>query len=110
MGISPELFRKRLQDARATIESFTRAYCGFASDNAACACHRRVPAAVGLGRVRSHGVDFAQRASAFQETRDLIRRVDEAWWAFEVHRTSQPRTSLVDFARRLAERLDAKSD
>lgn len=42
LGISPDLFRKRLQHARAAIEAFTRAHCGLASDTAACSCHRRV--------------------------------------------------------------------
>jgi DNA-directed RNA polymerase specialized sigma24 family protein len=42
LEISPDLFRKRLQHARAAIESFTRRYCGLASDGADCACHGRV--------------------------------------------------------------------
>src|SRR5262245_55739919 len=46
LEISPDLFRKRLQHARTAIQSFTRRYCGLASDSAHCACHRRVPAAV----------------------------------------------------------------
>jgi RNA polymerase sigma factor (sigma-70 family) len=110
MDISPELFRKRLQHARGAIESFTRAYCGLASDTAACACHRRVPAAVGLGRVRLDALNFAQKASSYKETRSLIRRVERARWALEVHRTSHPRGSSLDFARRLAKGLDAESD
>jgi hypothetical protein len=110
LDISSELFRKRLQHARAAIESFTRAYCGLASDSAACACHRRVPAALSLGRVRSDALDFALKASSYHETRALIRRVEEARWALEVHCTSHPRESSLDFARRLAEGLDANSD
>jgi RNA polymerase sigma factor (sigma-70 family) len=107
LEISPGLFRKRLQHARAAIESFTRTYCGLASDGAACACHRRVAAAVRLGRVRSDALDFAHQASSYDEIRNLIRRVERARWAMEVHRSSHPRTSSVDFARRLAEGLDA---
>jgi RNA polymerase sigma factor (sigma-70 family) len=110
LEVSPDLFRKRLQHARAAIQAFTRTYCGLASDSAACACHRRVPAALRLGRVRSDALDFAQKASSYQETRTLIRRVEQARRALEVHRTSHPRTSSIDFARRLAEGLDANSD
>jgi hypothetical protein len=65
---------------------------------------------VGLGRVRSNALDFAQKASSYEETRDLIRRVERARWALEVHRTSDPRRSSLDFARRLVEGLDANSD
>lgn len=107
LGISPELLRKRLQHARATIEAFTRAYCGLASDRAPCACHRRVPAALRLGRARPDALDFAQQPSSYQETRGLVRRVEHARWALQVHRTSQPRASTIDFARRLAQSLDS---
>ena len=105
LGIAPALFRKRLQHARTAIESFTRTYCGLVSDDAACACHKRVPAALGRGRIRPDALDFAERASSYQETRDLVRRVEQARQALEVHRTSHPRMSPVDFARRLAESL-----
>jgi RNA polymerase sigma factor (sigma-70 family) len=110
LEISPQLFRKRLQLARASIESFTRTYCGLASDGAECACHRRVPAALRMGRIRADALDFAERATSYQETRSLIRRVEDARWAIEVHRTSHPRTSSVDFARRLASSLDSPAN
>lgn len=106
LDVSAELFRKRLQHARAAIESFTRAYCGLVSDNAACACHRRVPAALRLGRVHPDALHFAHTGASYRETRNLVRRVEQARWALEVHRTSRPRASAVDFARRLAESLD----
>jgi RNA polymerase sigma factor (sigma-70 family) len=108
LGISPELFRKRLQHARTAIEAFTRAHCGLTSDSAACACHRRVPAAVRLGRVHPDALDFAQQPTSYQETRGLVRRVEQARWALQVHRTSHPRTSTIDFARRLARSLDSR--
>ena len=101
LQITPELFRKRLQHARAAIESFTRNYCGLASDTAACACHRRVPAALHVGRVRPGALDFASAPSSFEETRAYVRRVEEARRAASVQRTSHPRESSIDFARRL---------
>jgi RNA polymerase sigma factor (sigma-70 family) len=110
LGISPDLFRKRLQHARTAIESFTRTYCGLASDSAACACHRRVPAALRLGRVRRDTIDFAQNAKTYDETRNLVRQVEQARWALEVHRSSRPRASSVDFARRVVQALDSSRD
>src|SRR5215475_1770348 len=110
LEISPDLFRKRLQHARAAIESFTRAYCGLVSDSAACACHRRVPVALRVGRIREDAVDFAQAARSFQDTRAYVRRVEEARWALEVHRSSQPRASSVDFARGLARAIDSNAE
>ena len=106
LAITPALFRKRLQHARAAIESFTRTHCGLASDAAACACHRRVPAALRAGRVRADAPDFATTASSFQEARRLIRQIDSARQALAVHRTSQPRRASVDFARRVLQAID----
>ena len=110
LGMSPALFRKRLQHARAAIETFTKTYCGLASDKATCACPRRVPAALRLGRVRPDAIDFAAQPSSFDETRALIRRAEQARWALEVHRTSHPRASNVDFARRIARSFDSQAD
>ena len=107
LGISPELFRKRLQQARTAIEAFTREHCGLVSDDAACACHRRVPAALRLGRVDPNAHDFARRPSSYQEIRGLVRRAEHARWALQVHRSSHPRASGIDFARRLAQSLDS---
>jgi RNA polymerase sigma factor (sigma-70 family) len=107
LAISPELLRKRLQHARTAIESFTRTYCGLASDSAACGCHRRVPAAMRAGRVRPDMLNFAQRAASFRDTRAVIRQVEHARWAMQVHRTSTPRASTVDVVRRLARAIDS---
>jgi RNA polymerase sigma factor (sigma-70 family) len=110
LEISPGLFRKRLQHARTAIEAFTRAHCGLVSDNAACACHRRVHPALRLGRVNPDVHDFAQQPTSYQETRELVRRAEQARWALHVHRTSHPRTSSVDFARRLVQALESRRD
>ncbi len=107
LDITPELFRKRLQHARVAIEAFTRVHCGLVSDSAACACHRRLPAAIRLGRIRPDALDFAEHAASFLETRELVRRAEEARWALQVHRASQPRASAVDFARRIAKAFDS---
>lgn len=106
LDISPELFRKRLQHARAAVVSFTKAYCGLASDAAPCRCNRQVAGAVRDGRVDVHQLTFAGSRSSFEETRAKVRQVEEARWALEVHRTSHPKSSSVDFARRLLETFD----
>src|SRR5262245_59330815 len=110
LQISAELFRKQLQHARADIVAFTQRYCGLVSDEAVCACHRRVPAAVRLGRVRPDAIDFASTPSSFQDARRMVRSVDEARWAMHLHRTSHPRASPIDFARRLVQALDARKN
>jgi len=106
LGISPALFRKRLQHARRAIVEFTKTHCGLASDTAACRCNRRVSPAAIANPDSSQPVLFACRATSFQETRALVRHVDEARWASEVHRSSQPRASSIDFAHRLMDAFD----
>ncbi len=110
LEISHSLFRKRLQHSRAAILTFTRAYCGLASDTAPCKCNRMAPAALRAGKVRPGSCDYAAKSSSFQETRAIVRQVDQARWALEVHRSSHPRASSVDFARRLIDTLDARQD
>jgi RNA polymerase sigma factor (sigma-70 family) len=78
LEISPSLFRKRLQHAREAILTFTRTYCGLASDTAICRCNRMAPAALRVGKVRIDSCDFACKASSFQQMRSLVRQVDEA--------------------------------
>jgi RNA polymerase sigma factor (sigma-70 family) len=106
LGISAALFRKRLQKARAAMVSFLRSYCGLVSDQAPCRCNRQVPAALRAGKIPPEGSGFAAAESSFEEARAKVRRVEEARWTLEVHRTSQPLASPSDLARRLIAALD----
>ena len=106
LEISADLFRKRLQHARSAVLSFTKAYCGLASDTAPCHCDRQVAGALRDGRINSQQLVFAGTRTSFEETRARVRQVDEARWALEVHRSSHPKASSVDFARRLLDAID----
>jgi hypothetical protein len=110
LEISPDLFRKRLQHARAAILTFTRQHCGLVSDTAACSCNRQAPAALRAGKVRADVCNYAARVSSFQQARAVVRQVDEARRAFALHRSSQPRAASIDFARRLMETFDSGKD
>jgi RNA polymerase sigma factor (sigma-70 family) len=110
LEISPDLFRKRLQNARTAILQFTRNYCGLASDTAPCKCNRQVPSALRLGKIRAGSCNFAATASSFQQIKGMVRQVEEARWALQVHRTNQPRAASVDFARKLMNTLDARPE
>jgi hypothetical protein len=110
LAISPALFRKRLQHAREVVLAFAKSHCGLVSDYAACQCHRRVPSAASGDAGEAKPIQFAGRATSLQEARALVRQVDEARWALEVHRTSQPRASSIDFAQRLLAAIDVPRD
>ena len=67
LGISPALFRKRLQHARKAVLEFTRSHCGLVSDSAPCQCHRRVAAAALADADAAQPMQFACRATSFEE-------------------------------------------
>ena len=110
LELEPAAFRKRLQRARESIEAFTRSHCGVVSADAACACNRRVPAAVQLGRVRTNELHFAAAGISFAEARDLIRGIEEARRVIELYRSMHPRGPSVDFTRRVVSALDGGVD
>jgi hypothetical protein len=107
LGVDPGVLRKRLERARNAILAFTRSYCGLVSDDAACRCNRRVPAAVRLGRARPGALEFADRAVSFDEVRTAVRRAEEARRALEVHRSSRPRESSVELSQQIVAAIDA---
>ena len=105
LGIEPAAFRKRLQRARQAIEEFTRAHCGLVSDEAACACHRRVPAAIRLGRVNPEQPRFAQSGVTFSQAREFIRQVEAAKRVIVLQQTSSPAEPARDLAQVIAAAL-----
>jgi RNA polymerase sigma factor (sigma-70 family) len=110
LSLEPAAFRKRLQRAREEIETFTRAHCGLVNDGAACRCHRRVPAAVSLGRVRPGLPLLAVRRTSFREARELISRVEDAKRVVEIHRTAHPRGPSGAIARLVMALLEPSFD
>jgi len=110
LEISPALFRKRLQHARAAILTFTTSHCGLVSDAAPCRCHRRVSQAAVAATNETQPLQFARQPTSFQQARELVRQVDQARWAWEVHRTSQPAASAIDFAQRLLQAIESPRD
>jgi RNA polymerase sigma factor (sigma-70 family) len=106
LEISPALFRKRLQHAREAVLAFTKSHCGLVSDAAPCRCNRRVSRGAVTGTADVHPVQFGRRATSFTEARAVVRRVEEARWAMEVHRSSQPQAPSIDFAQRLLQAID----
>jgi hypothetical protein len=106
LAVTPATFRKRLQRARERIESFTRKHCGLVSDDAACRCPRRVPAAMRLGRIQPGDPRFAESAISFKETRELVRRVEKARRALALRRSNRLKGPVVDFALRIATSLE----
>lgn len=102
LDISAALFRKRLQHARTAVVAFMRSHCGLVSDTARCRCHKHVPANQGNVAVPI----FGRRSMSFIDARALVRRVDEARWALQVHRSSTPADASAEFVQRLLSVID----
>ena len=110
LEITPALFRKRLQHARDAVQTFIKSHCGLVSDAAPCRCNRRVSRDAIAGVADVHPLQFGRRTTSFTEARAMVRRVEEARWAMEVHRSSQPQASSIDFAQRLLRTIDPPRD
>lgn len=78
-GVTPEAHRKRLSRARARLSEALGEVCGLVEPTAACRCHRRLPRARALGRVREDatdpGLDVAALTAWVRELDDLASRV-----------------------------------
>jgi RNA polymerase sigma factor (sigma-70 family) len=109
LNIEEAAFRKRLERARGRIEGFAKQHCGLVSDSAVCRCNARVPEALRLRRINADAPLFAQRPESFEQARSLVRKMEATRRALEVHRSTRPRPSDIDFARRVVSALDAES-
>ena len=101
LDILPDLFRKRLQKARATMVIFMQRHCGLVSDGATCRCHRQAGRLSQRSNTGPKSCEFAAQPTSFARSRQVIRHVEQAQQALHLHRTCNPRSSSVDFARRL---------
>lgn len=110
LDCQPATFRKRLQRAREAIESFTRERCGLVSDHAACACNRRVPAALRLGRVELDQLRFARNPASFGEAREFIRRVERVRQVVVLQQSAAPPGLGRDFAQSILSALDGRQN
>ena len=99
MTVAAKGGRKRLQRVRESVETFTRAHCGLVRDDAPCRCHRRVAAALSLGRVCAERPLFAEQSGSFLHARELISRVEQTQRVVELHRRAHPRGPSRDIAR-----------
>lgn len=80
LSTTPAAFRKRLSRARASVVSFMTSRCGLVNPSNACRCHRRVDAALELGRVDTKNLVFAtsaRHAGRFPEVLAEIRSLEE---------------------------------
>ena len=99
-GVTPAAFRKRLQRARARLQTFMRGHCGLLDPANACRCHRRVGAAIAHGRVDPSQPLFATRVEGLK--RDMHAFTD-AGAVFRSHPElrDDSRSSTPSYARSL---------
>lgn len=108
LGVTPELFRKRLQLARSSILNFTRKYCGLVTESAPCRCNRMIASSLKPKGGDGKACQFATKPTSFKKVRSLVRDVEEARRAMHLHQTSHPKGPSLDFAKEILSALDAR--
>jgi RNA polymerase sigma factor (sigma-70 family) len=104
LDCAPATYRKRLQRARETITGLMRARCGVFDPANACECDRRVPVAIGRGRLDPHALVFAssaEQARRFPEVLHHIRRLHDVERAAAIYRSHPEPVDRGDVVRRL---------
>ncbi len=111
LGITPEVFRKRLSRARSRLYGFMRSKCGLVDSDCPCRCIKRVDRAVDLGRVDPEHLLFAlhpvqevskAQAQAGMEEVEFLRS------AVSVFRTNPVYASPTDFAQAVRELIEGE--
>jgi RNA polymerase sigma factor (sigma-70 family) len=106
LEISPTLYRKRLQHARTTMVGFMEAHCGLVRDDAPCRCSHYVEPQAQHSRQRACSGGAAVCRSSFVEAQRLVRQVERAQWAIQVHRGTTGGGIPADLVRRIMDSLD----
>lgn len=79
LSIAPAAFRQRLSRARDAVTAFMTSRCGLIDPANSCRCHRRLGAALELGRVNAQSLVFAtsaQHARRFPKVLAEIRMIE----------------------------------
>jgi RNA polymerase sigma factor (sigma-70 family) len=88
LELAPAAYRKRLSRARADVEAFTSRRCGVVSSSAKCACPRRLPASVKMGRIQAGQYpNSAEAADSYPEIREQVGSVIESLKTFKLQRS-----------------------
>jgi RNA polymerase sigma factor (sigma-70 family) len=92
-AVTPATFRKRLQRARARIQTFMRGHCGLLDPENSCRCHRRIGAAISHDRADPSNLLFATRVEGLK--RDMQTFTDAAA-IFRSHPKLRADSRIVD--------------
>lgn len=98
LEITSSSFRKRLSRARSSVQDFTAATCGLANSSAPCSCHKRLPAALAVGRVGASVSDELRGAPSFEDVQNLASKTEADLIAAKLQRATGPLTPLKDYA------------
>lgn len=106
LGISKENYRQRLSRARRSVVAFTARACGIANPNAACSCPRRLPAALGAGRLASGQTRFAD-APDYSSVLNDVRNLEAELSTLKLQTTTGSLCSPTDLAPQVKQLLES---
>ncbi len=98
LDISPANFRKRLSRARISVQDFTAATCGLANQSAACSCRKRLPAAMGQGRISNSPTAELIDAPTFIQVQTEAAKMEAGLIAAKLQQATGALIPRKDFA------------
>lgn len=106
LNIEPATFRKQLSRARASVQEFASSHCGLANPGAPCTCPRRLPAALGCGRLGAEPYVPFKEAPSFASAKVMARAVNAGLAAVKLQRATGPLHAPEDFATKVLSLVD----
>jgi RNA polymerase sigma factor (sigma-70 family) len=85
LGITPELFRKRLQTSRQLIRDFMTAHCGVANVKNKCRCNNMIRPGLKRGIVTKGQMLFARQEHHIEEAKNEIQEMHNVAEIFKNH-------------------------
>lgn len=99
LDINSASYRKRLSRARERISDFMRQHCGLTHPANNCRCHKRLPRARQLGRVKDGQLNFvssADTAKRFPQILDEIRKLEQVQRASALYRAQTDSNAIFN--------------
>lgn len=106
LGIEPATFRKQLSRARANVQEFASAHCSLVTPTAACSCTRRLPAALGCGRIGLIPYAGFGEAPSYASTRMIAGAVNAGLATVKLQQATGPLRVPADFAAKILSLVD----
>jgi len=107
LDISKENYRKRLSRARTDILAFMSQSCGLVNENAKCACPRRLPTAMAMGRIRAEKLTYStNNAPTYTDVLAKTKKLETSLKALCLQNATPQFNSPKDFGSYISDMVE----